>query len=90
MSTPQTDSYWENQLTAYQGFDKLLQRWFAGEVDYDDVEGALEIMAEDEEVADLTYVRCMKLWEQSKAEDDIWQSEELEKWSELAKDQGAY
>jgi len=87
VSTPQTDSYWDNQLNHYQEFDKLLQRWFNGEVDYDDIEEELERMAEDTDVAELTYTRCMKLWEKSKADDDIWQSEEYSKWSQLEKDQ---
>lgn len=87
MSTPQTDAHNEGQKNIIIAFDSMLQKWFDGEVDYDEVEEELSNAEADEDVGENTYRLMKRMWREARDLDEFWQSEETMMWSQLQKDQ---
>jgi hypothetical protein len=88
MSTEQTDAHNAYQHQIFVSFDEMVQEWFAGHIDYEEVEGALADLEEDPDVDLYTYTKCEEIWTQAKKDDSFWQEEDRQKWEQLEKDSG--
>jgi hypothetical protein len=69
-------------------FDEMVQEWFAGHVEYDEVEGALADLEEDPDVDTYTYRKCEEIWNEAKSDESFWAREDWEVMRQLEKDNG--
>lgn len=67
----------------------MVQEWFAGNVEYDEVEAELRDLEEDVDVDTFTYTKCEEIWNEAKKEEAFWQEEDRETWRQLEKDSDA-
>lgn len=90
MSTPQTDSHWEFQRQVFQNFEEMIDKWFDGEVSYDEVIQELEHAKDDEDISTTTYMKMEVAWADANEKDEEFKNAELEKWGGLQADSGVY
>lgn len=77
MSTPHTDSHWEQQDNIRVMFDCMLQDHKRGFVGYDEVVEYLDELAEDSDVDKKTYHWCHNEWTKWLKEKEEWDQEEF-------------